>query len=261
MSQLLTAKRICEEALGAIGEFPVTDSGADGEKLRRAMTWLDLNLGQLAGTTRLFNLIPDTLSVTLTNGTTEYDLSSALGADLPVDRVQFPVNAWIENSAGNRTPVEIVTRDKIEAVTNGAESGDICMVYIDRKPKNVKLRLYRTPAVSDTATYYLKLVVQTYAPNVAPGGVTGTTPSGSVEHGFRVSWQRWLILQLSIDLGGGPVIKLPQSSLDNWRREAKEAKAALEAFENREHESTPPIVEDSDASYYESADFTHGGRF
>jgi hypothetical protein len=66
------------------------------------MTWLDLIMAQQAGSTRMFNLIPDTLSITLTNGTTEYDLNTALGADLPLDRVQFPVEAWLEDDAGNR---------------------------------------------------------------------------------------------------------------------------------------------------------------
>jgi hypothetical protein len=88
-------------------------------------------------------------------------------------------------------------------VNNTTDSGDVCQIYIDRLPTAPKLRIYRTPATTDTTTWTLKLVVQTYAPNVAPGGVTGTSPSGSVLHGFRLAWQRWLILQLSVDLGGG----------------------------------------------------------
>lgn len=247
MSQLLTAKHIAEEALGNIGEFPVTESAADPEKLRRAMTWLDLIMAQQAGSTRMFNLIPDTLSVVLTNGTTEYDLNTALGADLPLDRVQFPVDAWLENDAGTRRPVEIVTRDRIEGVNNVADTGDVCQIYIDRLPTAPKLRIYRTPATTDSTTWTLKIVVQTYAPNVAPGGVTGTTPSGSVLHGFRLAWQRWLILQLSIDLAGGAIVKLPKSSIDNWVGQATAAKLALEAYDNREHESTPPIVDSSES--------------
>ncbi len=253
MSRLLTAKEVCERSLRDIGEFPVTQSAPDGEQLREAMFRLDLIQAQIGGSGRLFNLVTETLSITITNGTTEYDLYTALGADLPLDRVQFPVDAWLEDAAGNRSPVEIAPLDRFEAVSNGGAIGEVSVIHIDRTVQTPKLRIYRTPAAGSTTTWTLKLVVQTYAPNVAPGGVTGNTPQSSVLHGFRQAWQRWLVLSLSIDLGSGAIIKLPQASLDNWRAERKEAKEALDAYENREHETTPPICDGEDDSYYASA--------
>lgn len=244
MSRLLTAKEVCERTLRAIGEFPVTMSAADGEQLREAMFWLDLIQAQIAGSTRLFNLIPQTLSITITNGTTSYDLNTALGADLPLDRVQFPVMAWLEDASGNRSDITIVTRDKFEEVSKASETGTPVMIHIDRMP-TARLRFYPTPAVG-SGTWTLKLVVQTYAPNVAPSGVTGNTPSGSALHGFHQSWQRWLILRLNIDLAGGPITKLPDSSLNNWRKDEVEAKKDLLAFQNREHETEPPICASMD---------------
>ncbi len=243
MSQVLTASKICEEALGAIGEFPVTESAPDGENLRRAMTWLDLNMAQLAGTTELFSIVQATLSFTITNGTSSYDLYTALGTNLPFDRVQFPRKAWLEDAAGNRTPLEIVTRDKFEAVDKATETGTPEMIHLDRLPTSPKLRIYPTPAATDSTVWTIKLVVQTYAPNVAPSGVTGTQPSSSVLTGFRQAWQRWLIFQLAADLGSGPVRRLPKTSLDEFRGQAKDAKDALLVFENQEHETTPPITE------------------
>lgn len=243
MSQTLTAKQICEEALGAISAFPVTDSAADPDQLRRAMTWLDLIMGETAGVERVFSLIPATLSFPITNGTGTYDLNSTLGSDLPPDRIQAPVQAWLEDENGNRSPITIVTREKFEGVPNSDETGPPRWVYIDRLPLTPILRIFPTPATADTKTYTVKIDVQTYAPNVAPAGVTGTKPSGSVAHGFRQAWQRWLVLQLAHDLGSGPIHKLPQASLDNFAKKAAAALLKLLAYENREHDTEDPVGE------------------
>lgn len=242
MSRVLTAKEVCERALRAIGEFPITESAADGEQLREAMLWLDLIMGEFAGTTRVFFFVPDTIALSIVNGTTRYDLRASLGADMPVDRIQFPVNAWLEDEAGNRTPLEIAPRDKFDDVSKAADTGPPCMIHIDRLPAPT-LRIYPTPAATDTKTWTVKLDVQTYAPNVAPTGVTGTQLSPSALTGFRQAWQRWLVLQLSFDLGSGAVRKIAKSSLDNFKTEATAAKTALLAFENREHDTTPPVTE------------------
>lgn len=243
MSLQRTAKQICERALRAIGAFPVTESAADGEQLREAMDWLDLIMAERAGVETLFALIPATLSIPLTNGTTSYSLELALGANLPMDKVQFPVEAWLEDTAGNRTPIEIVTRDRFEAVCNGADAGPPCIIHIDRMASAPTLRIYPTPAATDTNAYILKLVVQTYAPNVAPGGVTGTQPSASILTKFGQAWQRWLIFTLASDLSSGPIFRLPAASLKTFNDKAGVSLLALQAFENREHQSTPPITE------------------
>ena len=95
MSQVLTAKEICERALRAIGAFPVTDSAADGEQLREAMSWLDLYMGEFAGGNEIFFLVQQQLPIVITNGTGTYDLDDALGANLPIDGTQFPIEAWL----------------------------------------------------------------------------------------------------------------------------------------------------------------------
>lgn len=221
--------------------FPITESAADGEQLREAMDWLDIIMAEKAGTGRMFNLVPATLSIPITNGTSTYDLNAALGVNLPVDRVQFPIQAWLEDAAGNRSPVEILRRADFEAVSNDADSGPITHVHIDRLAPTPTLRTYPTPALADTNTYTLKLVVQTYAPNVSPSGVTGAQPSAAILTNFHQSWQRWLIWTLASDLGSGPIIKLPAASISNFDRKAGIALVQLEAFENREHETSPPI--------------------
>ncbi len=242
MSRVLTANDVCCRSLRAISAFPVTESAPDGEQLREAMTWLDMILADVAGTERMFSRIPGTLSIALVNGTSSYDLYVTLGSALPPDRIQFVTDAYAEDSAGNRRPIEIVNREKIENVDKPTQTGAPRWIYIDRLATPT-LRTFPTRATTDTTTDILKLVVQQYAPDVAPGGVTGAKPSGSVLHEFGVAWQRWMVAQLAHDLGSGPIHKLPETSLKRFGAMAAESKTRLLARENREQETTPPICD------------------
>jgi hypothetical protein len=253
MSAVLPAVTICERALRAIGAFPVTESAADGEQLREAMTWLDLIMAEQAGATRLWFLVPATLSLTLTNGTSVYNLDQALGANLPIDQIQFPVEALLQYPSGRQEPLPIVNRDAFQAIEEKTAHGPPRLIYIDRLPIPT-LTTWPTPPSTDPNTWIIKLDVQTYAPNVAPAGVTGTQPQGSIQTNFRQAWQRWLIVQLAHDLGSGPIFKLPETSLNRFGKMASTAKLALESFENREHQTTPPVGEawdGEDGDYYE----------
>jgi hypothetical protein len=242
MSRVLNAREICERALRAIGKFPVTDTAPDGEDLREALFWLDLVMAEVSGTTRLFFLIPASLSLTLEAGEGTYNLSQTLGSEYPTDGIQFPVGAWLEDGQGNRTPLEIIGRQDWQDKPDRDETGTPCQIYIDRLPTPT---LYTLPTLheDDTGTWTVILDVQTYAPNVSPAGVSGTRPQGSVVHQFRQAWQRWLVYQLAHDLGSGPIVKIANSSIDHYGRQAAQAKAALLAFENREHDTMPPVAE------------------
>lgn len=241
MSAVLTARQICERALGAIGAFPTSESAALPEHLRRAMEWLDMIMAHRAGVGRLFFLVPATISLTITNGTGSYNLDTALGSELPVDKIQFPVRAWVQDSAGNRYPVEIVTKEKFEANYNADTTGRPEIIHIDRLPTSPILRTYPTPASDDTETWTLKLDVQTYAPNVAPAGVTGNQPSGAILTKFRQAWQLWLVWELCHALGCGPIYTLPSSEREKYRKEADRCRIELEVYENQEHDTEPPI--------------------
>lgn len=343
MSATLSAVAICERSLRDIGAFPVTESAADGEQLREAMFRLDLIMAELAASTRLFNLIPQTLAFTLLNGTGSYALFTALGSQLPADLIQFPVEAMLlvpqgtsvvafsaalpgalavsqtvtdltnpasippgavisaidtvnkkvtlsapSTAAGNdilqfgtpttptnlvstgtvggtgliagtalyrRKVLPLVTRDEFNAIRKPADTGEPHIGYIDRTA-NPTLQVFPTPLATDPNLYMLRLDVQTYAPNVAPAGVTGTQPQGAVQHNFRVGWQRYLVAQLSHDLGSGAITKLPEASLNRFGKIAEGAKAELLAFENREHETTPPV---GDA--YDDHEYEYGGHY
>lgn len=242
MSRVIPAKGICELALAAIGELPVSESAADGEALRRSMEFLDILLAQIVGTHRTFSRIDATLSMPITNGTQSYNLYTALAETLPADRIQFVTDAYLQDGNGNRYEIEIVRREKFEGVSKPAETGRPVMIYIDRL-EDPTLQLFPTPASTDSTVWTLKLICQLYAPNVAPGGVTGTQPQASVLHKMGQAWQRYLVFQLAHDLGSGPITKIGESSLTRFLGIATDAKTELLAFENREQQTTPPIVE------------------
>lgn len=242
MSRSLFGREICERALRLVGQFPITESAPDGEHLREALFWLDLILAEIAGTHRVFFLVPTTKSLFLVAGEQSYNLSSTLGDEYPTDGIQFPVDAWIEDSGANRAPIQLVTRQAFESHPKSDESGVPVEAYIDRLASPT-LHTFPTLPSTATETYTIKLVVQTFAPNVAPSGVSGTRPQGTALHGFRQAWQRYLIYRLARDLGSGAIIKLPDASLKRYQEEGERAERPLLAFENREHDTEEPIVE------------------
>jgi len=144
-----------------------------------------------------------------------------------------------------RHPISIVKRDQFMREHQPERNGRPEMIYIDRLPDS-QLYLHPWPEATDPGFYVLQLDVQTYAPNVAPAGVTGTQPQGAVLTKFRQAWQRYLVAQLSHDLGSGPIYKIGESSLNRFAGMAAMAKDRLEAFENREHDDTPPICASHD---------------
>lgn len=244
MARVLTAKEICERSLRQIGAFPVTESAADGEHLREAMFWLDLIMGNTVGVNRIFSrVVPATLPLPLENGTGSYNLNVALGEDLPEDRIQFVIDAYLEDGSGRRTPLTIVTRKTFEDVCQPGKSGPPLWVYVGRDAANPTLKVYPTPEASDPAEYVVHLVVQQYSPNVAPAGITGTQPSGTVLHQFNEAWQLWLVVALSHAIGTGPVYALPAARIKHFAEWAEMLKKPLLSFQNQEHDTEQPIAE------------------
>ena len=241
MSRTYTAREICAFALRQIGAFPVTETSPDGEQLREALSWLDLIMAERAGMGRLFWQIPASIKLNLQNGVQNYILSATLGADLPTDGIQFPVQAFLEDDKGNRSLLPIVARDTFKTVHKVDQTGIPVMIYIDRLASPTLSVFPILPAGHSTA-YSIVLDVQTYAPNVSPSGVSGTRPQGSALTGFRQAWQRYLIFRLSHDLATGPIHKLAEGSLRTFRVEAEKADEALTAWENQQHDTEDPVT-------------------
>jgi len=242
MSKTLSATDICSRALRMIGAFPVTETAPDGEQLREAMSWLDLIMAEIAGTQELGFLQPATISMSLVAGQQAYDLSEELGENYPTNGIQFLQQCWLEDSGGNRSEVTIVIRETFEAHSDPDETGIPCELWVDQlTPTTIKT--FPTLPADEDSSFTLKLVVQTFAPNVSPKGVTGTQPSASTLHQFAQAWQRYLIYRLAVDIGSGPVEALPAQRITNFQKMADEAWTSLDSFHNRERSTEMPIAE------------------
>ena len=233
MSKLWKASGICERALRKIGAFSVNDTAADPEELSEALYWLDLAVAELAGTEQCQWLIPTTLSIALTANTPSYDLSTALGQANPTDGVLFPIEAWLRNSNGEDEPLEIIRRKEYEDIADKDAVGAPTRIYIDRLGADQNLFVHPVP---DATGYTIRLVCQTYAPNLV-----GATPNagGNVGHGFSAEWQKWMVNQNAADIGSGPVRRLPPSEINDMRTQAEASRARLMAYSNREKVSQP----------------------
>ena len=238
MAVLLSAKDVCERALRMVGAFAINDSAAQPEDLLEALHWLDMGLSQLTGTAVIRALVPATLSVPLSTADQKsYDLSDALTTNFPSDGVAFPIEAWLQDDSNNRYPLEIVTRQRFEDVSKVTQAGTPDYVYFDRL-LNMQLSVWPVPSVT---TWTVELVAQTFSPDIAENNPVKKAGTGFVAHGLRQSWQRWAVLQLAADIGDGPVRTVAASKVASWQAKAEEALVALRAFDNTEHETTPPI--------------------
>lgn len=233
MSKLWKASGVCERALRKIGAFSINDTAADPEELAEALYWLDLAVAELAGTERCHWLIPTTLSIALSADTASYDLSTALGTADPTDGVLFPIEAWLRDSNGEDTPLDIIRRRDYEDIIDKDESGEPDIVYIDRLNDDQNIFVHPVP---DATGYTVRLLCQTYAPNMLSGTPEG---GGNIAHGFSAEWQRWLILQNAADIGSGPVRRIPPGEINDIRQQAAISRAALMAYSNREKVSQP----------------------
>lgn len=240
MSDLWAARKIAEAMLRRIGAYAVNDTAARSQDMEVALTCLDTLVAELAGTRERFWLVTDSLSLPLTAGTASYDLETALGSDWPGEGIEYVRQAWLENSTGKRFPLEIATRLKFDSVYDGEQSGQPEMIHVDRLVPSPTLRPWPIPSDGE---WTVKLVLQKLSPNIAGVGPIPRPNAGqSLYSGLPASWRRYAEYAGAADIGSGPVRKLPDSTTDKWRVIAAQSKAELEAFQNREHESTPPIT-------------------
>jgi hypothetical protein len=87
------------------------------------------------------------------------------------------------------------------------------------------------------------MVIQALAPTVQGVGPIPRTNAGqALSAGLPSSWNRWIEYAGAADAGSGPIRKLPDATTNTWRLIAEQARERLLAFQNREHETTPPIT-------------------
>lgn len=226
-----SAYEIAEKALRKIGAFPITDSGADPMMMREALDWLTIILAELSGRDRVFWLVPETLSVPLTATVQNYDIQ-AVATSWPELGVQFPIEAWIEDENGNREWLEIVQRSIFENFQDRDRTGPVECIYIDRLYPPT-LRTY--PILADTSkSWYVKMTVQTFSPDFR-----GNTDKAT---GLKSAWQMWCIYTLAARLGDGSITRIPTEEINGFKLDALASYDQLFAYEQREHDSSPPIA-------------------
>jgi hypothetical protein len=243
----LTARQICEGALRMTGAYAVNDTAPRPQDMGVALELLDDLIGELSGVMECFWLLTSTLTIPLIADTQSYDVRTALGSDYPSQGIEYFRDAWIENTSGERCPIEIGTRAKFESQSPQDSTGIPCLIHIDRLAPIQTLRVWPVPT---DATWSLKVVIQALSPTVRGVGPVPKARDGeSISTSLPSSWNRWTKFALAADCGSGPVRRLPTSETNNWRVIANAAKNDLLAFQNREHETTPPIVASMDIPY------------
>ena len=148
----------------------------------------------------------------------------------PEDGILFPIEAYVRDSNDRDVPIEIIRRSDYEAIEDKAESGKPDRIYIDRLAADQNVSVFPVP--TDTS-YSIRLVAQTYAPDFV--GSNLRSANGNVAHGLSAEWQRWMILQNAVDIGSGPVRRLPPGEISEIRSAAEVARRRADGvFERRE---------------------------
>lgn len=229
-SGIYTTQAAAEKALRRIGAYSINDTGADPEELRETLEWMDLAVAELAEIEECWWLVPETITQTLTANDGTYTLN--LFANYPATGIAFPMAAYISDGTNDR-PIEILRRREYEDKSNKATAGAPEAVYIDRLADNKNVKLY---PVQNDSTSILKLVVQTFAPDVR-GGEGNLV--GNIDHNFPRAWQLWLILRTAALIGDGPVRNIGAQAVDRIEKQAAASLQALMSFQSREKPGQP----------------------
>lgn len=252
MSKVLNANELCGLALRMVGAWPTSDTAPLAEHLREALSRLDLLMAENAGVREVFHLQLPTIVVDLVNGQQNYNLRALLLTQYPEQGIMFPIDASIELASGTILPLEIVSREKWDRLPDVINYGVPIYAYMDRLVADSMIRLWPFPAAGDASLYKLRLNLQQGAPNLAPANVTGARAESTSVTGLRAAWQRYFVYALAYDLGDGAINKQSTTRLQLWAKERDAALARIEAFENRDHDTEPPIVDGYRTDDYEA---------
>jgi len=226
MTVLRSANDIASLALERVGVFPAVDSGPAPEQMSRALTRLDLLVGELSGTMRCLWLVKGLEVVPLTPNVGEFDLITQAAGAIDAKSVQFVFDVKLRyTTSGDDYPIERVDQRGWDAVkaktqTGIGFNGPPNVVFIDRTPLLPRVFIHPVPAVTG---FSLVVAYQTYAPDLSDR-------EGGVQTGLEVAWHRWAEYALAADIGSGPVVSLPISRVQHYAAVAEKSKGKLIAF-------------------------------
>lgn len=225
MAALLTAAKIVETALRQVGALSPLDTASDPAMFDIATTRLDMLMAELVATERFWWLVSGLQTVALVSGQSSYQL-----AGLVDPLLEFITSAHL-SYAGVDDEIDLLRQSEYEAIADKDSAGRPAGIYIERRDRPT-LYVNPVPAVSG---YTVLLTGQRYAPDIAGS-------RGQIAHGFPSSWQRYITLALAVDIGSGPVWKVPDVELDRLERRARESRDRLLSFSNRENVGRPRIT-------------------
>lgn len=218
MAKLFSAREIASLALRNVGVIGPQDTSAPEQKLLVALQYLDLYLGEVSGSERLWFFVPQELSFTYPAEAESVDLTALLGAN-NLDMVRY---AYI-----NETDEEItlVRRDEFDRFQHGGSY-----------PLTPGRFMYIATEGDDTYTAYLRTVpaqavtIRLMGQKLSPSVSNAVQSSSEAAHGFERAWQFWMVNRLSSIIGNGPLARLPESRLDTYRAEAQNSWDRLKAY-------------------------------
>lgn len=234
-SRLFAPSELCEKSLGLVGAFSTNDPAPDSGDLTTTLEWMEILIAELAGVQRCQWLIPQTLEFGLEGGEPSYVLQDVAGNNLDTLLLMYAIEAWIVDSSGMATPIEIIRRKAYEDKTDKTTSGTPSEIYIDRLNDDPNLSVYPVPS-DDTMS--LRILFQTYARTVLANSGVVSDEDGSALHGFDRAWQNWLITRTAATIGDGPVRKLTEQKIARLLTQADKSLAALNGAQNREKIAT-----------------------
>lgn len=232
MSAIFTAAQHAAAALRRIGAFATTHAGADPDQVEVVLISLDKLVAELAGTERLWWLVPADVQVPLTAGVNPTNIVTAAGIGaIPADSLQFITDAKLINISATPTGQEDwlrrVSRHEFAELDKRNLAGTPEVIYIDRTL--LQPMAYLHPVQGDS-TRSLLLTIQKFHPDVS---------ENKNRMQIDQAWNRWCEYALAADIGSGPVLNLDAQRITGYRNEAAISRNRLLSFQNRESVRDP----------------------
>lgn len=215
-----SAADIAELSLRKVGAFSTYDTGADAAQFAVAIDALDMMISEKVGTELLWWFQPASQNVPLTAGVSSYSLNSFTETDL-----QFIQQVFIVDENGRERELELLRKQDYEKKkTEYLGNGLVECCYIERKD-SPQIKILRAPS---TSGFSLRVEGQSYSTDLLRN-------KGQVPHGFPKAWERYLYHCLSLDLGTGLIVNLPESKLTRIENTIARIERKLNARNVREN--------------------------
>lgn len=219
MSKLFSAREIGVLALRKIGVVSALETSANEGKLLVALQQLDLILSEKSGTTRLWNFVPQELTFSYTADAESVNITSLLGANNTLDMFKAAYNDDTDDE------ITLLRRDEFDLYKNGGLfpfiTGRVLYVASDGDDT---YSAYLRPVPTEAIT--IRITGQRFSPSVSDA----TSSSSNLAHGFEKPWQRWMVYALAADIGDGPLARIPETRLADWRGIAHESWVKVNAY-------------------------------